>query len=226
MKVRFVGGPLDRQTLECPDRLDTFTLLTLSTKSGVRDFVSVPFIRAGIGRGDVPRLAAEGELDWHEVYERIRLDEDLIELRYVGWEAYEEARRETERPWRPVLWGVLIILAFPVSLSVILSLFLAAPVVWYLIGVPVIAWLHWLVWFLLWVGVRAGSETGAPVRAWTVVFHWVFSFPLVFPGGILLFWPLGWLLRNDIWAAIALGLLNSVCWAFALVALVRWAVGV
>src|SRR5262249_11871813 len=159
--------------------------------SGVRDFVIVPFIRAGIGRGDVPRLAAEGELDWHEVYECIRLDEDLIELRYVGWEAYEEARREGQRPPRgggggPGRWGVLIILA----LLVTLSLFLGAPVGWYVIGVPVIALLHWLVWFLLWVGVRAGPETGAPVGPWIVVFHWLSSFPLVFPSGILLLRPL------------------------------------
>ena len=116
MKVRFVGGPLDGQTLESGDRLHDFIRLDLEMWSGVRDFVSVPFIRAGIGRGDVPRLAAEGELDWHEVYESIRLDEDLIELRYVGWDAYEEALREAQRPRREavrrrVLWGGLVILA-------------------------------------------------------------------------------------------------------------------
>jgi hypothetical protein len=119
MKVRFVGGALDGQTLECSGRLHE---LPLATRSGVRDFVSVPLA----GR-NVPRLAPEDALGSYEVYERIRLDKDLVELRYVGWQAYEAAKRETQErlgrwrraialiksiPPRTVLFSPMIVLFF------------------------------------------------------------------------------------------------------------------
>jgi hypothetical protein len=64
------------------------------------------------GRNE-PRLAPEDVLGNYEVYERIRLDEDLQELRYVGWEAYEAVEREPQKRLDRWLEAIELILSIP-----------------------------------------------------------------------------------------------------------------
>ncbi len=90
--VRFVGGPLDGKTLEL-DQIDALIYeCPLRTKSGHRDFVTVPLFEywERILRGVLPRDEASG----YSSYERIFLDANTFEFRHVTGEMYLQAVAE------------------------------------------------------------------------------------------------------------------------------------
>ena len=100
MSVRFVGGPLDGKTLE-PDRIDALIYeCPQPTKSGYRDFVTVPSFAdwEANPRNELPR----DEVPAYFLYERVFLNENSFEFRHVTAEEHLQAIGEaaTLHRWR------------------------------------------------------------------------------------------------------------------------------